>query len=122
MWKSDIAEAYRMCPMHPHWQIKQAVHIDGEFYIDRTNCFGSSASFAIFVSVNSLVTWIAKKHRGISSLITYVDDSSGPAVAGNVSFYEPYDDFFPSPQVTLLRLWDELGIPHKRKKQIYGNL
>jgi hypothetical protein len=42
MWKSDIAEAYRMCPMHPHWQIKQAVHIDGEFYIDRANCFGSS--------------------------------------------------------------------------------
>jgi hypothetical protein len=61
MWKSDIAEAYRMCPMHPLWQIKQAVHINGEYYINRANCFGSSASFAIFVSVNSLVAWIVKR-------------------------------------------------------------
>ena len=61
MWKSDIAEAYRMCPMHPLWQIKQAVLVDGEYYIDRANCFGSSASFAIFVAVNSLIAWIAKK-------------------------------------------------------------
>ena len=51
MWKSDIAEAYCMCPMHLMWQIKQAVCIDGEYYIDHANCFGSSASFAIFVSV-----------------------------------------------------------------------
>ena len=121
MWKSDIAEAYRMCPMHPLWEIKQAVQIDGDYYIDRANCFGSSASFAIFVSVNSLVAWIAKKDRGVSSLITYVDNSSGPAVVGDVLYYEPYQTFFPSPQVLLLRLWDELGIPHKSKKQVHGS-
>ena len=34
MWKSDISEAYRMCPVHPAWQLKQAVCIDGDFYID----------------------------------------------------------------------------------------
>ncbi len=89
MWKSDIAEAYRMCPMHPLWQIKQAVHIDGEYYIDRANCFGSSASFAIFVSVNSLVAWIAKNDRGVSSLITYVDDSSSPSSPRTRSFTIP---------------------------------
>ena len=121
MWKSDIAEAYRMCPMHPLWQIKQAVNIDGNYYIDRANCFGSSASFAIFVSVNSLIAWIAKKDRGVTSLITYVDDSSGPALAGDVLYYEPYMSFLPSPQVLLLRLWDELGVPHKIKKQVHGN-
>jgi len=121
MWKSDVAEAYRMCPMHPLWQIKQAVRVDGNYYIDRANCFGSSASFAIFVSVNSLVAWIAKKKRGISASITYVDDSSGPATAGDVLYYEPYESLLPSPQVILLRLWDELGIPHKNKKQIHGS-
>ncbi len=26
-----------------------------------------------------------------------------------------------SPQVSLLCLWDELGIPHKKKKQIHGS-
>jgi len=121
MWKSDIAEAYRMCPMHPLWQIKQAVHVDGNYYIDRANCFGSSASFAIFISVNSLIAWIAKKDQGITSLITYVDDSSGPAVAGDVLYYEPYSSLLPSPQTILLRLWDELGVPHKMKKQVSGS-
>ena len=79
-------------------------------YIDHTNCFGSSASFAIFVSVNSLVAWIAKNKRGVSSLITYVDDSSGPAVATDNTYYEPYDTSLPSPQVALLQLWDDLGM------------
>ena len=27
-WKSDIAEAYRILPMHPHWQIKQVTQVD----------------------------------------------------------------------------------------------
>ena len=107
--------------MHPLWQIKQAVHIDGEYYIDRANCFGSSASFAIFVSVNSLVAWIAKNDCGISSLITYVDDSSGPVVTMDNVFYEPYNCDLPSPQASLLRPRDELGIPHKKKKQVHGS-
>lgn len=55
MWKSNIAEAYRMCPLHPLWQIKQAVCVDREYYIDCANCFGSSTSFTIFVAVNSLI-------------------------------------------------------------------
>jgi len=120
MWKSDISEAYRICPMHPLWQIKQAVCIDGQYYIDRANCFGSSASFAIFVSVNSLIAWIARKERGVVSLITYVDDSSGPALKGDIDYYEPYGSFYPTPQTTLLRLWDEIGVPHKKKKQLHG--
>jgi hypothetical protein len=120
-WKSDISEAYRMCPLHPLWQMKQAVRIDNEYFIDRTCCFGSSASFAIFASVNSLIAWIARRDRGITSLITYVDDSSGPAVAGDVDLYEPYDFFYPSEQAALLRLWDELGVPHREKKQLHGD-
>lgn len=104
MWKSDISDAYRICPVHPLWQLKQAVNIDGEFYVDRACCFGSSASFAIFASVNSLIAWIAKRDRGIPAHITYVDDSSGPAMAGDVAFYERYDGFYPSPQVALLEL------------------
>jgi len=122
MWKSDISEVYRICLMHPLWQIKQAVCIDGQYYIDRSNCFGSSASFAIFISVNSLIAWIARKERGIDSLITYVNDLSGPALKGDVDFYAPYNSFFPTPQTTLLCLWDELGVPHKERKQVHGDI
>jgi hypothetical protein len=120
LWKSDIAEAYRLCPLHPVWQLKQAVCIDGEFYIDRACCFGSSASFAIFAALNSLIAWIAKNRRGINPLITYVDDSSGAAPATETTFYEPYGTDIPTPQASLLALWDELRVPHKPSKQVHG--
>ena len=33
-WKSDISEAYRICPMHKLWQLKQGVRILGKLYVD----------------------------------------------------------------------------------------
>jgi hypothetical protein len=122
LWKSDIANAYRLCPMHPTWQIKQGINIDGQYYIDRANCFGSSASFAIFISFNSLVTWIAKHERGVGSLFTYVDDTTGATLSADLDFYDPYQMLCPAPQAAILRLWDELGIPHARPKQLCGSV
>ena len=75
-WKSDIADAYRICPMHKLWQIKQAMRVTGNLLIDRVNQFGGSASPAIFISVNSLLAWVAKYGREIDDLF-YVDDSFG---------------------------------------------
>ena len=120
VWKSDIEGAYRLCPLHPFWQIKQAVRIGSDFHIDRCIAFGSSASPAIFIAFNSLVTWIAKNKRDISFITTYVDDSSGCAWADDISYYAPYDKYLPSPQTRLLMLWDDLGIPHQERKQVHG--
>jgi hypothetical protein len=119
-WKSDISLAYRICPLHPIWQLKQGVRIGNDFHIDRCITFGSSASPAIFIAFNSLVTWIAKYKRGITFIITYLDDSSGCTWKDDVSFYGPYHKFMPSPQARLLTLWDDLGIPHDERKQISG--
>jgi len=120
MWKSDIAEVYRLMPVHPFWQIKQINTVDGLRYVDRNNAFGSSASGAIFIAFNSLVAWIARNKCGIRYLATYVDDSSGFDLEDNLLYYEPYDTMFPHHQTLLLKLWDELSIPHKLKKQIFG--
>jgi hypothetical protein len=122
IWKSDIAEAYRLMPLHPHWQLKQVNTVDGLRYVDRNNPFGNSSSAAIFISFNSLVAWIAKRKRGIQNLTTYIDDSSGFDYEDDLLFYEPYDSLFPRHQTLLLCLWDELGIPHKRQKQIFGHV
>ena len=51
----------------------------------------------------------------------YVDDSSGCNLQGNTLYYEPYGMHFPKHQTQLLLLWDELGIPHKLRKQVNGN-
>jgi hypothetical protein len=120
VWKSDIAEAYRILPMHPLWQIKQANRIDDKYYIDRCNAFGGCGAGAIFISVNSLVAWIATEVKGIRYLSDYVDDSSGCGLRKDYLLYEPYGEEFPREQVVLMSLWDELGIPHKQRKQLHG--
>jgi len=33
-WKSDISEAYRTCPMHKLWQLKQIVRINGRLCVN----------------------------------------------------------------------------------------
>ena len=120
LWKSDIADIYHLLPVSLHWQVKQIVTIDGEHYVDHNLYFGSSASPGIIISFNSLVGWIAKNVKDIKYLFEYVDNSSGCNLLGDTLFYEPYGMYFPSNQTQLLQLWDELGIPHKPHKQIFG--
>ena len=121
LWKSDIADAYRLLPMSPFWQIKQIVTVDGQRHVDRNLCFGSSASSGIFISFDSLVAWIAKNVKHIRYILDYMDDSSGCNKKGDTLFYPPYGKSLPSDQCRLLLLWDELGIPHKPHKQISGS-
>ena len=120
LFKSDLSDAYRNLPMHPLWQIKQVNTIQKRRHVDRRNCFGGKGSGSLFIAFNSLVTWIGKNMCQIPVLETYSDDSFGVELASNVTFYEPYSRIMPSSQVTLLKLWDRLGIPHKEKKQVFG--
>ncbi|KAH9858114.1 hypothetical protein C2E23DRAFT_865081 [Lenzites betulinus] len=107
-------------PVSPFWQIRQAVTIDGERYIDRCNLFGGRGSLRVWAAFDCLVAWIAEVKAGVASKHNYVDDDFGFALISDVSWYEPYNQFFPTPQARLLRLWDELGVPHERAKQLHG--
>ena len=120
VWKSDISEAYRLCPMHKLWQIKQVVRIEGNLVVDRVDMLGGSSSGPIFISFNLLVGWVAKEEREIDDL-EYVDDSFGVEEEDNRALYLPYNVEYPMQQVRLLELWDEIGIPHKQKKQVFGS-
>jgi hypothetical protein len=120
LWKSDVAAAYRQMPMHPLWQIKQAICISDQFSIDRCNNFGGRASQKIWWSFISLVLWIAVFKRNLRALKCYVDDNFSFAVAGDLEFYTKYEAFLPSEQVSLLQLWDEINLPHEEQKQISG--
>jgi hypothetical protein len=122
LFKSDISDAYRHLPMHPLWQIKQVNTIKQQRHVDRRNCFGGKGSGSLFVACNSLVTWAGKNEYKIADLGTYSDDSFGVEFTRNITFYEPYGRSMPTNQVTLLRMWDELGIPHKEKKQTSGRI
>jgi hypothetical protein len=121
LWKSDIADAYRLLSMSPFWQLKQVITVDGQHYVNRNLAFGSSGSPGIFISFNSLVAWIAKNVKGLNYISNYVDDSSGCNLSDATTFYQSYGINCPNGQALLLQLWDELGIPHKPHKQVSGS-
>ena len=107
--------------MHPIWQLKQVVNIDGQFSIDCCNNFGERGSQKIWWSFISLVLWIAIFKWNLHALKCYVDDHFSFSIAGDLELYSKYDAFLPSDQVTLLQLWDEIRLPHEQLKQICGS-
>jgi hypothetical protein len=120
LFKSDVRSAYRQLPMHPLWQIKQVVSIDGQRHVDRCNTFGNRGGGWYWNSFVSLVNWIAIEKKNIPDLLGYVDDNFGWEFEGNTKYYKPYKKHFPAKQTRLLELWDELGIPHDVDKQLFG--
>ncbi|KZW01960.1 DNA/RNA polymerase [Exidia glandulosa HHB12029] len=122
MFKSDVQDAYRLLPMDPMWQIKQIITIDGQRHVDRCCTIGNRWAMQIFNAWMGLVIWIAINVKGITDLFAYVDDGFGFERKGVTLYYKPYDTWYPAKQVRLLWLWDELGIPHKKSKQLYGDV
>jgi len=120
MWKSDIEAAYCNLWMSKEWQAKQTVTVGDKCYVDHCNCFWNRSSYKVFLSLSSLVAWIAEHVKQIPHLKAYVDDNASFGLAGDVLYYEPYQRYFPANQMKLLLLWDELNIPHAERKQIYG--
>lgn len=120
VFKSDISQAYRIIPMHPFWQPLQAAKINGKYYIDRCNVFGNAASQRLFCAFNSLVLWIAENKKGIKDVLSYVDDNYSWEYQSKRLYYKPYQISLPEKQARLLLLWDELGIPHEKRKQEFG--
>jgi hypothetical protein len=120
MFKSDVSAAYRRLPLHPLWQIKQIVTVDGIRHVDRCTSFGGRGSCRSYTSFMGLVLWIAIFIKSITDLLGYIDDNFSFDVEGNVTWYQPYDCYLPSKQAKLLSLWDEINLPHERSKQEYG--
>lgn len=106
--------------MHPLWQIKQIVDVNGEKRVDRFLCFGSRGSPDIWNTFESLVIWIAIHKYGILGLLNYMDDAHGLDPARILAFYAKYGRYMPPKQAALLGLWDDLGIPHSDEKQVFG--
>src|ERR1700678_3268722 len=77
LFKSDILDTYRNLPMHPLWQIKQINTIQQQHHVERRNCFGGKGSGSLFISFDSLVTWVGKNEYKILDIGTNSDDFFG---------------------------------------------
>ncbi|KAF9022426.1 hypothetical protein BDZ89DRAFT_956632 [Hymenopellis radicata] len=120
LWKSDVAGAFRNIPIHPLWQIKQKS--TWLRFVDWRACFGNCGSPRAWASFMGLVVWIAICFLNMTFLCCYVDDCFSVGLVDDMRWYEPYQQFFPTDQTRMLLLWDWLGIPHKLKKQVWGEI
>ncbi|KAH9970694.1 hypothetical protein BGW80DRAFT_1327507 [Lactifluus volemus] len=55
LFKSDVSQAYRRLPMHPAWQMRQVVTVDGVRRVDRCNNFGG-VRWTLPAPSNSLIS------------------------------------------------------------------
>ena len=67
-----------------------------------------------------LIIWIAINVCGLLDLLNYMDNVFSYEYDHKLILYKPYNKYFPSKQAVLLTLWDEVGLPHERHKQIFG--
>ena len=120
LFKSDVAAAYRRLPLHPLWQVKQIITVDGCRHVDRCTSFGGRGSCRDYTAFMGLVLWIAIFVILIADLFGYIDDNLFFDEEGNVLWYQPYQCYYPAKQTKLLKLWDEINLPHEKSKQEYG--
>jgi hypothetical protein len=121
LFKTDVSQAYRRLPVHPLWQLRQVVTICDKHHIDNNNNFGNRGAGRLWATFFGLVLWIAIVIRMIYDLFAYVDDAFSWELASNTSYYAPYDKFLPTKQARLLTLFDEIGVPHDERKQVFGS-
>lgn len=91
-------------PLHPLWQIRQVVCIDGALHVDRTTVFGNTVLGKIYGSFMGLVLWIAIFIQHIMDLLAYVDDAFSYDCANNLTWYKPYQTLMSAKQAALLSL------------------
>jgi hypothetical protein len=120
LFKSDVSAAYRRLPLHPLWQVKQIVTIDGARHVDRCTSFGGRGSCRDYTAFMGLVLWIAIFIKLLTDLFGYIDDNFSFDEEGNVLWYSPYNCYYPAKQAKLLMLWDEINLPHDKSKQEYA--
>ena len=121
LFKSDVSQAYCHVLIHPLWQLFQIIMIDGLWHVDRNNNFGNWGAGRLWGTFIGVVLWIAIHVKHIHDLLTYINDTFSWDFTNNILWYTPYNKFFPAKQTCLLQLWDELSIPHKCPKQLFGS-
>jgi hypothetical protein len=120
LFKDDVSGAYRRWPVHPFWQIKQIITIDGQRHVDRCMEFGTRSAARVWCTFMGLVVWIAIHVKHIPHLLHYMDDAWSYDMDPVLVPYKPYAASYPRKQVQLLALWDEIALPHEKSKQLFG--
>ena len=74
MAKTDISNAFRIIPIHPHDHAILGIMFNGCFYFDQCLPMGCASSFSIFEEFSCALQWIAHTKGGITHRVHVLDD------------------------------------------------
>ena len=74
MAKTDISNAFRIIPIHPHDHAILGIKFNGCFYFDQCLLMGCASSCSIFEECSCALQWIAPTKGGITHIIHALDD------------------------------------------------
>jgi hypothetical protein len=100
--KSDIADAFRIVPVHPDNYNLLGFSFQNHYYYDRMLSMGSAQSCNIFEQFSDAIQWILKHKYGIVNVVKVLDD---------FLFIEPTSERCQQDLHTFLQLCDDIGIP-----------
>jgi len=72
--KSDIADAFRLVPVHPSHHHLLGFTFQGQYYYDKMLPMGAAPSCSIFEAVSDAIQWILHHKFHITSSVKVIDD------------------------------------------------
>ena len=100
--KTDIADAFRLIPLHPHQYNLLGFKFNGNYYYDKMLCMGASSSCRIFEQFSDAILWILCYKFFITSVVKVLDD---------FLFIQPSYQRCKRDLITFLHLCKELNVP-----------
>ena len=74
MTKTDIADAFRIIPVHPSQYHLLGFSFEGSFYYEKMLSMGAATSCRIFEDFSDALVWILQTKYNISSVVKVLDD------------------------------------------------
>ena len=105
--KTDIADAFRLIPVHPDQYNLLGFTFDGHYYYDKMLCMGAASSCQIFEQFSDALLWILKHKFYMTSVVKVLDD---------FLFVQPSFDRCQRDLNTFLHLCRDLGVPIAQHK------
>lgn len=109
LMKTDICDAYKICPVNPNQWKLQCIKWEGLYYVYTKLCFGSRSSPKIFDTLAEILCWIARRKYHIKYIIHLLDD---------FLCVDPLSRDSAQTMSDLKRMFSDLGIPIAAHKTV----
>ena len=108
MAKTDISNAFRIIPLHPHDHAILGIKFNGCFYFDHCLPMGCASSYSIFEECSCALQWIVHTKGGITHIVH--------VLVNFLILSSQNKNVYNQNLTTFLKICNALGVPIKEEK------